>query len=258
MPAPSAPSPPDTRSRILSAAARLFHEQGYHGTGISTILREADVNAGSLYNIFPSKEALLEGVLEQYKHLLRPIVMDPVEASTDDPIERVFALLAQYRTWLTPINFAMGCPIGNLALEVGDSHARARSLIRENFDNWSAVVESWLDAAGDRLPPALDRKQLAGFILTVMEGGVMRARAAGNPGPFDQSVAELRVYLDLLQAGRAAKQPRMDAEQRGSDVKQPGPLKQLRVSSKTVRSAMEGHGKARKDPGPSKRRKPRP
>ena len=40
---------------------RLFHEQGYSATGIATILREADVNSGSLYHLFPSKEALLVG-----------------------------------------------------------------------------------------------------------------------------------------------------------------------------------------------------
>jgi TetR/AcrR family transcriptional regulator, transcriptional repressor for nem operon len=213
--------PPDTRTRILDAAARLFHEQGFHGTGISTILREADVNAGSLYHAFPSKEALLEGVLERYTQLLRPVVMDPVEAATQDPIERVFALLSQYRTWLAPINFTMGCPIGNLALEVGDSHTRARALIRQNFDGWSAVVESWLVAAGDRLPASLDRAQLADFILTVMEGGVMLSRAAGSPAPFDQSVAELRAYFDLLESAgqKPGRKPRTNADERGSKQK---------------------------------------
>src|SRR6187399_180495 len=73
-------SPADTKSRILDTAARLFHEQGFNGTGIATILREADVNSGSLYHIFPSKEALLVGVLERYTELLHPIVMAPVEA----------------------------------------------------------------------------------------------------------------------------------------------------------------------------------
>ena len=97
----------ETKDRILDAAARLFHEQGYHATGISTILREAGVNAGSLYHFFPSKEALLAGVLERYTHLLRPVVMNPVEAQTNDPIERVFILLAQYRQWLSPIGFAI-------------------------------------------------------------------------------------------------------------------------------------------------------
>src|SRR5216684_7660467 len=142
----------DTKARILETAARLFHEQGYNATGISTILREADINSGSLYHIFPSKEALLVGVLERYTELLHPIVMDPVEAKTQDPIERVFALLEQYRQWLTPIHFTMGCPIGNLALEVGDSQTAARDLIRRNFEGWIAAVRTWLEAAGDRLP----------------------------------------------------------------------------------------------------------
>src|SRR5438552_17602700 len=87
----------DTRTRILEAARRLFYEQGYYATGIATILREADVNSGSLYHFFPSKEALLMGVLERYVELLRPAVMDPAEAAAPDPIERVFTLLANYR-----------------------------------------------------------------------------------------------------------------------------------------------------------------
>lgn len=200
MPPPPPPAQ-DTRTRILDAAQRLFHEQGYHATGISTILREADVNAGSLYNLFPSKEALLEAVLERYTHLLRPVVIDPVEAATPDPIERIFALLAQYRAWLTPINFAMGCPIGNLALETADNLPRVRALCARNFDGWAAAVQSWLDTAAleGRLPPTTDRPQLARFILTIMEGGVMQARAEGSPAPYDACVAQLRRYFDALE-----------------------------------------------------------
>ncbi len=190
----------ETRDKILDAAARLFHEQGYHATGISTILREAGVNAGSLYHFFPSKEALLIGVLERYTHLLRPIVMDPVEAKTTDPIERVFALLEQYRQWLSPNGFAMGCPIGNLALELSDGYKDIRALVHLNFRNWIGVVKSWLDAAGDRLPASADRDQLAQLILTIMEGGVMQARAECSPAPYDASVAQLRAYFDLLES----------------------------------------------------------
>jgi AcrR family transcriptional regulator len=198
-PTPPAPPPDDTRSRILGAAARLFHEQGFHATGISTILREAGVNPGSLYNLFPSKDALLIGVLERYTHLLRPVVMDPVEQRTRDPIGRVFALLQQYRDWLAPIRFAMGCPIGNLALEAADNIPEARALVGRNFEGWVSVVKGWLDDAGDTLPRATDRDQLARFVLTVMEGGVMQARAAGTPAPYDHSVAQLRAYFDCLQ-----------------------------------------------------------
>ena len=195
----TAPEEHPTRTRILETARRLFHEQGFHATGISTILREADVNSGSLYHYFPSKEALLQGVLELYVRLLRPAVMDPVEGMSADPIGRVFALLGYYRQGLQVTDFKMGCPIGNLALEVGDDNAVARGLIELNFNNWSAVVEGWLAAAGDRLPRAMDRHELAGFVLTVMEGAMMRARAAKSFAPFDESVNQLRAYFDQLE-----------------------------------------------------------
>src|SRR5262245_55896316 len=107
-----------TRTRIVRTAFQLFHEQGYHATGIATRLREAGVNAGSLYHFFPSKEALLVGVLEEALVMLRPAVMDPAERRSRDPIGRVFGLLAQYREGLHAVGCKMGCPIGNLALEV--------------------------------------------------------------------------------------------------------------------------------------------
>ena len=190
----------DTKTRILEVARRLFHEQGYHATGVSTILREADVNSGSLYYFFPSKEALLIGVLEYYVELLRPMVMQPAEALTDDPIERVFALLRLYREGQVLNECRKGCPVGNLALEVGDDHAEARRLIDLNFRNWIAAVQAWLEAAGDRLPADTDRARLAGFVLTAMEGGVMQSRAAGTLQPYDDSVAQLRDYFDRLTA----------------------------------------------------------
>lgn len=205
-----------TRQRILEAARRLFHEQGFHATGISTILREADVNSGSLYHYFPSKDALLVGVLDYYIHLLRPMVMDPAEQSATDPIERVFTLLANYRRGLELLDFKLGCPIGNLALEVGDDNPPARELIDLNFRNWAGVVRGWLDAAGDRLPASTDRAQLAGFVLTVMEGGMMRARAARSLAPYDESVSQLRAYIDQLQtaAATAARAPSHPGDRR--------------------------------------------
>ena len=45
---PTAEQP--TRERILRTAFQLFHEQGYHATGVATILREAGLNPGSLYH----------------------------------------------------------------------------------------------------------------------------------------------------------------------------------------------------------------
>lgn len=186
---------------------RLFHEQGYNATGISTILREADVNSGSLYHFFPSKEALLVGVLQRYLEVLRPWVTDPAAATAADPIERIFALLGQYRAGLEATGCALGCPIGNLALELSDNHAEIRALIDANFRQWCEVIESWLAEATDRLPKNLDRTAVARFVLTVMEGAIMQTRAAQSLRPFDDSIAELRRYFDALLAGAAPNRP---------------------------------------------------
>lgn len=197
------PAEKDTRAKILEVARRLFHEQGYHATGISTILREADVNSGSLYHFFPSKEALLVGVLQLYVEGLRPMVIDHAESATAEPLERVFALLNNYRLGMEMMGCSMGCPIGNLALELSDNHTEVRQLIDLNFRNWCACVEKWLHDAGDRLPRDLDRAALSRFILTIMEGAIMQSRASRNLKAFDDSVAQLRDYFHRLTSAAA-------------------------------------------------------
>jgi len=129
---------------------------------------------------------------------LRPAVMEPAESHAPDPIERVFALLEVYRKGMANMECRLGCPIGNLALEVSDGNREARELIHRNFENWVGHVQGWLEQAGDRLPRNVDRARLARFVLTVMEGGLMQSRAAGHLRPFDDSVAVLREHFDLL------------------------------------------------------------
>lgn len=193
-----APAAPSTRDRLLRTAARLFHEQGYHATGVATILREAGAHSGSLYHHFASKEELLAEVLRWYRRNLRPILIEPVEAAEADPLERVFRLLASYRGLLERTGCVLGCPIGNLALEVSSDHPALRPDLDENFEGWREAVRGWLEAAGDRLPGDTDLDALALFVLTTMEGGIMLARARGSLEPFDRAVAVLRCHFELL------------------------------------------------------------
>lgn len=183
----------------------LFYVQGYEATSVAEILKRAGVNSGSLYYFFESKENLLLAVLEQYKEMLWPAVIDPAFQKTEDPIERIFAVLEGYRQGLMFTHFTAGCPIGNLALELHEAHREAREKIAENFVGWRDAIRKCLDQAPDRLPATADRDQLAMFILTVMEGGVMQSRAHGSIAPFDACVTELRNYFSLLLAQSASR-----------------------------------------------------
>ena len=106
----------------MEAARVLFWKQGYSSTGIAQILKEADAGSGSLYYFFPTKEDLLLAVLEWYRENLWSQVVQPVFDRVTDPIERIFGILDAYRRGLLMTNFQHGCPIGNLALELSDSH----------------------------------------------------------------------------------------------------------------------------------------
>ena len=195
---------PVTRDRIVEAARQLFFQQGFTATGISQILRAADARSGSLYYFFPSKKELLQAVLQKYLGLLEPNVLRPAFERTTDPVERLFAVLDGYRALLHSTGFQLGCPIGNLALEVSTSQPAARRLIAENFEAWSIAIRALIERFADRLPPGVSPAALTRHVQATMEGAIMLARAYQDFEPFDQAVGQLRDYVErLLRDGSA-------------------------------------------------------
>ncbi|MEX2527118.1 MAG: TetR/AcrR family transcriptional regulator [Gemmatimonadota bacterium] len=187
-----------TRERLLSTALRLFWEKGYNSTSVADILREAEANSGSLYHFFPTKQDVLVGVLEEYRNGIEPMLLEPVWDGVEDPIERVFALLHGYRRLLLESDFRLGCPIGNIALEIAEPDPVVRERLVENFEGWVAAVKGCFDEAESRLPLGVNTTDLARFCLVNMEGGVMLARSYRDIEPFDAMVATLRDYFRLL------------------------------------------------------------
>jgi AcrR family transcriptional regulator len=191
---------PATRVRLIDSARYLFWERGFAGTSMADLLAHAKVNSGSFYHFFDSKEALLREVLEGYLHALRPMVVDPAFAATDEPVERIFAILAGYRERILMTDSKYGCPLGRLALEIDPENRPAHKLIAENFGGWIGAVRECVDAMSDRLPAGTDAEALATYVLAVMEGGVMLSRSYGSVEPFDRTVSQLREHFRLLLA----------------------------------------------------------
>ncbi len=198
---------PNTADRIVFAAMELFGEKGYGSTSVADILRAADANSGSLYHAFPTKQDVLVAVLQRYFDGIAPMLLAPAWEGVTDPVERIFALLARYRGLLEITDCSYGCPIGSLALEIHEPDPPVRALLAANLDAWVMAIEACLDAAGDRLPPEIDRRGLAQLVLSVMEGGVMQARTHRSLDSFDAGVAALRDYFGRLQAAAPGKNP---------------------------------------------------
>jgi AcrR family transcriptional regulator len=187
-----------TRDRLINSARYLFWERGYAGTSMADLLAHADVNSGSFYHFFESKEALLREVLEGYLHALRPMVVDPAFAQTDEPVERIFGILAGYRGRILQTDCKYGCPLGRLALEIDPENRPAHKLIAENFQGWIGAVRECIDQLKPRLQKGTDPEALATYVLAVMEGGVMISRSYGSVDPFDRAVKQLRQHFALL------------------------------------------------------------
>lgn len=200
------PKPSGTRDRLIESARYLFWERGFGGTSMADLLGHADVNSGSFYHFFESKEALLREVLQTYLMGLRPVVVEPAFAQTEDPVARIFAILAGYRERILQTECRYGCPLGRLALEIDPENRPAHALIAENFRGWIAVVRECLEQVRDRLPEGTDAESLAAYVLAVMEGGVMLSRSYGSVEPFDRAVAQLREHFRLLLTPRTASQ----------------------------------------------------
>ncbi len=65
----------NTKGRIVSAAWKLFYEQGYEDTTVEDIIFESETSKGSFYHYFDGKDALLSSLSvlfdEKYEELMR-------------------------------------------------------------------------------------------------------------------------------------------------------------------------------------------
>jgi AcrR family transcriptional regulator len=57
----------DKKAALLEAALKLFTESGFHGTSTAQISKEAGVATGTLFNYFPTKEDLINGLYFEVK-----------------------------------------------------------------------------------------------------------------------------------------------------------------------------------------------
>jgi TetR/AcrR family transcriptional regulator, transcriptional repressor for nem operon len=195
----------DTRDRLIESARYLFWERGFAGTSMADLLGHAGVNSGSFYHFFESKEALLREVLEGYLHALRPMVVNPAFARTEEPLGRIFAILAGYRERVLQTECKYGCPLGRLALEIDPENRPAHKLIAENFRGWIQAVRECVDEMKQELPEGTDPDALATYVLAVMEGAVMLSRSYGSVEPFDLTISQLQEHFRLLLSHASSK-----------------------------------------------------
>src|SRR3954452_16393814 len=97
--------------RILAAADRLFYRKGIRAVGVDTVAAEAGISKRSLYDTFPSKDALVAAYLRQR--------IQPLPASDQPAAAQVLGLFDQLHARFRNGDFR-GCPFVNAVTELAD------------------------------------------------------------------------------------------------------------------------------------------
>ena len=130
---------PSPAERVLAAADKLFYAQGIHAVGVDTIAAEAGVSKRTLYNHYPSKDALIAAYLTaRFRHL------PPSDAPATEQILGAFDRLGR----IIASSGFRGCPFVNAVAELGDPrHAASRIAVefKEQRRQWFLALLKRLD-----------------------------------------------------------------------------------------------------------------
>ena len=192
------PRPSSKRAQLVDTALALFNEGGYHATGIDRILAEAGVARMTLYNHFPSKDALVLAVLEQRRKELSGFLLGYVDAHAGDggPRARVLAYFDALGVWFSgralPGRPFRGCMFINAAAEFAIDAAPVRQAVADAKRQTRRWFRDRAAEAGAADPDALARQ------LTVLaEGATVTAQMLGEADAARDAKAAAAALLDL-------------------------------------------------------------
>ena len=171
----------DMQERILQTTDRLFYGQGIRAIGVDTIAAEIGISKRTLYNYFPSKDALIAAYLSR-----RSV---PLEASDRPPAEQILGWFDRLECWAASEDFR-GCPFVNAVAELGGA-SQETNRIAIDFKEQRRL---WLRAALTRLDVA-DPDGLATQLAILVDGGVAAALVRGDPAMIRAAKVAARVLL---------------------------------------------------------------
>jgi AcrR family transcriptional regulator len=169
------------KERILETADRLFYLQGIRAVGVDTIAAEIGISKRTLYNHFPSKDALIAAYLERRVVQPRPSDKPPAEQilATFDSLERRFAS-KDFR----------GCPFVNAVAELGTEDQSVRRIaiaFKESRRLWFRDLLVQLGVA--------DAEGLATQLALLVDGSIAQDLVRNDPAMARAAREAARVLL---------------------------------------------------------------
>ncbi len=172
----------DTRSRILTAAFRLFRKHGYNGVGIQEILKEAQAPKGSLYHHFPDgKEQIGVAVVGQVTAGIIALLEHSPAHSTADALS---VMGKQMAATIERTNHEI-CSLFTGFLAERNASPQLGAAVAESYRALTEALCVRLRADGLPAKQALER---ATAVVILLEGGATIAQAQRDVAPFRLAV----------------------------------------------------------------------
>ncbi|MCI3928928.1 TetR/AcrR family transcriptional regulator [Streptomyces sp. AN091965] len=162
------------REKALDAAEELFYQRGVQTVGMDDIRSASGVSLKRLYQLFPSKERLVEAYLERRDVRWRRQLAAHVERH-EDPERRLLAVFDWLGEWFAEPGFR-GCAWINSYGELGATSepvARQVRLHKGAFKEYLAALVAGAGLPGD----------LAEQLFLLAEGAMVSAGIDRAPGP---------------------------------------------------------------------------
>ena len=176
------------RERILTEGLRVVHEHGFAGASVRDIVHAAGVPQGSFTNHFASKEAFGLEVLDLYASRGRAAIEATLRNEALAPLQRLRAYIDARRDRLTQTGIRNGCLYGNFLAEANEHGEAIRRRVEEIFTETRTAVAATLRASVEagEVPGSLNCDEVAGFVVSSLQGAILVAKAEGSAAPIDQ------------------------------------------------------------------------
>ncbi|HEY1419482.1 MAG TPA: TetR/AcrR family transcriptional regulator [Candidatus Dormibacteraeota bacterium] len=184
------PSQEKRREELVLAAFRLIARHGFEGLRTRDVAAEVGVNIATLHYYFPTKEALIRGVVDHAMESFRS-TLEPHGAPAD-----------QLRTHLRAVRKLvleqpdLGTVMGELALRSARDESMAR-LLEQMYEGWHLTVRGLLRRAVKEggLAPEMDTDAVAALVLLSLSGMTLPTMAAAERT--DQAMKQLERWLGI-------------------------------------------------------------
>jgi len=187
------------KGKLISTARGLMLTKGYPSTSVDEIIAAAGVSKGSFYHFFKSKEELGAAVAEEYFDEGVAVIGTGAYQTVKDPLERAFAFVDHIEK-ASPALWNHGCMLGSFAIDLSGTHPAIASCLQRLMDRLESRIAPMLEpiASACKQADAPSGRDLANHMMTVIEGGIVMAKAHGDPRRIGQGIHEFRRYLKAL------------------------------------------------------------